>query len=345
MPELLTHLEWREPLLLLSGLLAPLAAWLAARTPGRITYSSLDLVSAAPRTLRMRLRHLPAALLALAVLCLAVALAGPRTGDARTAVQQRGIAIMLAVDRSGSMDARDFVRGDYSLSRLDVVKRTLERFVLGGDGLPGRPQDLIGLVAFGTYADAAAPATLDHRNLRLIIDQLEVARERSEAATAVGEGLALAVEHLRRLEQAQSRVIVLLTDGVSNADEIDPLQAAELAHELGMRVYTVGAGSSGVAPMPVRTPDGRTILRPARVEIDEQTLQRIAEITGGRYFHARDAQALERTYAEIDALERSDISEVRYLQYREHYPAFVIAALLLSAAALLSAHTWLRRLP
>ena len=251
---------------------------------------------------------------------------------------------MLVVDRSGSMDARDFVAGDYSVSRLDAVKRALQTFVLGTRGSGGRPNDLVGVVAFGTYADGVCPLTLDHGNLMGIVDQLEVARERAESATAVGEGLALAVERLRA-HPAQSKVVVLLSDGVNNAGIIAPLQAAELAATLDIKVYTVGAGSSGIAPMPVRTASGRTVLRPTPVEIDEDTLKRIAKRTGGRYFNARDADALTETYAEIDRLERSEITEIRYLQYREHYAWFVVTGLVLVLLSSLGAGTLLRRLP
>ena len=337
-------LELRNPLFLGFGLLAPLVYFLARRLPAALTYSSLALADTAPRSLRVRLDAVPAALLALACLCLAVAMAGPRSGDATTKIKREGVAIMLAVDRSGSMDARDFVEGDYSVSRLDAVKGALREFVLGGGRAAGRPNDLIGVVAFGTYADGVCPLTLDHGNLMTIVDDLEVARVQSEAATAVGEGLALATERLRA-HPAHSKVIVLLTDGVNNAGEIAPLQAAELAATLGIKIYTVGAGSSGVAPMPVRTRDGRTVLRPSRVEIDEATLAQIADRTGGRYFNAKSADGLVDTYTAIDELERTEITEVRYMQYREHYPVFVIAALSLIATAGLAAGTALRRLP
>ncbi len=346
MPDWLTigGFELRDPLFLITGLLAPAVYALARQLPSSLTYSSLALANAAPRSLRARLNAVPAALLALAVLCLAVAMAGPRTADSSTRVKREGISIMLVVDRSGSMDARDFVEGDYGVSRLDAVKAALREFVFGGKSRAGRPNDLIGVVAFGTYADGISPLTLDHGNLMAIVDQVEVAHLRTEAATAIGEGLALAVERLRT-HPAQSKVIVLLTDGVNNAGEIEPLQAAELAAGHGIKVYTVGAGSSGIAPMPQRTRDGRTVLRPTAVEIDEATLRSIAERTGGRYFNARDAEGLIEIYAAIDELERSEISEVRYLQYREHYPLFVLLALALIATASLASATVFRRLP
>jgi Ca-activated chloride channel family protein len=336
--------ELRNPLFLIAGLVAPVIYALANRLPASVTYSSLNLADAAPRSPRVRLSALPALMLALAAVCLAIAMAGPRTGDATNKTRREGIAIMLVVDRSGSMDARDFVEGDYSVSRLDAVKDALREFVLGGDSGAGRPDDLIGVVAFGTYADGIAPLTLDHGNLMAIVEDLEIARERTESATAIGEGLALAVERLRT-HPARSKVIVLLTDGVNNAGEIEPLQAAELAASLGIKVYTVGAGSTGIAPMPARALDGRTVLRPSRVEIDETTLARLAERTGGRYFNAKSAEGLIETYAEIDQLERTEITEVRYLQYREHYSTFVLAALVLITLAVLAASTVLRRLP
>ncbi len=337
-------IELRNPPFLLSALLAPLVGLLAARLPTWLTYSSLTILDGAPRGLRVRLRIVPAILLGTATALLAVALAGPRTGDATTKVKREGIAIMLVVDRSGSMNARDFVKDDYSVSRLDAVKQVLQRFVLGGNGLSGRPNDLLGLVVFGTYADGIAPLTLDHANLTQIIEDVGVALERSESATAIGEGLGLAVERLRGIE-ARSKVVVLLTDGVNNAGEIDPRQAAELAVVHDIRVYTVGAGTTGVAPVPVRTGDGQTVLRAMRVEMDERTLEDIARRTGGKYFKAADAEALAETYAEIDGLERTELTEIRYLQYQEHYQYFVLAALVLILAAGLSSGTWLRRLP
>jgi Ca-activated chloride channel family protein len=337
--------EWelRDPLFLLAGVLAPLVYWLAARLPGTLTYSSLALVDRAPRSLRSRLGRLPALGLGLAALSLAIALAGPRTGDATSRVSREGIAIVMVVDRSGSMQARDFVEGDVSTDRLEVVKQTFRDFVQGGSDGSGRPDDLIGLVAFARYADGLCPLTLDHGNLLAILEQLEIVRDPSEDGTAIGEGLALAVERLRR-HPAQSKVAILLTDGVNNAGDIEPMQAAELARDFGIKVYAIGAGRTGYAPVPV-TLGGRTVLRRAYVETDEKTLQAIAAKTGGRSFHASDAKGLAEVIREIDRLERSDITEVRYLQYTEQYAGFVGLALTLIALSTLASGTVLRRLP
>jgi Ca-activated chloride channel family protein len=336
--------ELRDPLFLLAGLLAPFVYVLATRLPAAVTYSSLALVDAAPQSLRTRLARVPAILLSVATLALAIALAGPRTGDATTSIQREGIAIVMIVDRSGSMQARDFLAEDVGVSRLDAVKQVFRDFVLGGALGSGRPDDLIGLVSFARYADGLCPLTLDHGNLVAILDQIGIVAEPGEDGTAIGEGLALAVERLRRYP-ARSRVAILLTDGSSNAGDIGPLQAADLAAQHGIKVYAIGAGTTGFAPVPVRTRGGRTVLQRAFVETDEKTLEAIATRTGGRYFRAANAEGLGEIVSEIDRLERSDITEVRYLQFEYHFAAFVGLGLGLIALATLLSSTLLRRLP
>ena len=344
MPDL-TNFEFSDPLLLFFALFAPLVFVQASRLPSVIRYSSLRILESRNRSLRVRLSWLPAALLAIASLALAIALAGPRTGNTVSEIKREGIAIGMVVDRSGSMQARDFVRRDTSTSRLDVVKKIFHDFVSGGSGFgEGRPDDLIGLVTFARYADGLCPLTLDHGNLLAILDQIETPIEPREDGTAIGEGLALAVERLRR-QEATSKIVILLTDGVNNAGEIEPLQAADLAARYGIKVYTIGAGYTGFAPFPVRRGDGRTSLRRVRVEIDEVTLQRIAQRSGGRYFHATNEDGLREVIEEIGRLERSEISEVRYLEYDAHFAPFVGIALLSAALAAFLSSTWLRRLP
>jgi Ca-activated chloride channel family protein len=286
----------------------------------------------------------------MATLALTVALAGPRTGNSTSRVNREGIAIAIALDRSGSMQARDFVRGDSSISRLDVVKDVFRVFVSGsgggiidGDG-EGRPDDLVGLVVFARFADGVCPLTMDHGNLLSILSDVEIPTEQGEDGTALGEGLALAVERLRALE-VSSKVILLLTDGVSNAGDITPLQAADLAAQHGIKVYAIGAGSTGMAMFPVPLPGGRTVLQQGAVEIDEETLRQIAERTGGRYFHATDAKGLGEVIAAIDRLERSEVTEVRYLTYDYHHAQWVSAALLMMGASAILSGSWLRRLP
>ena len=336
--------ELRDPFFLFVGLLAPLVIWLAIRGGGRLSYSSVRLFDHTQRSLRHRLSWLPALLLGLACLLLGVAFAGPRVGDATTEVHREGIAVLIAVDVSGSMDARDFVRGNMGVSRLDAVKEIVSRFVIGDGELSGRPDDLIGLVVFARYADAICPLTLDHLNLDHILDQVEINVDPDEQGTAVGEGLALAIERLHR-HPAKSKVIILLTDGVNNQGAIDPLQAATVAAQHDIRVYAIGAGSTGLAPVPVQTPGGQTVLRRVRVELDEKTLQEIAARTGGRYFHASSSKGLAAVYREIDELEKTEITEIRYLQYSEHYDGWVAGSLFCIGLSALLGSSVLRRFP
>lgn len=338
-------MEFRDPLLLLLALFAPLAFIAASRSASAVRFSSLAIPDRAGRTWRVRLAVLPAALSALAVASLAVALAGPRTPDAETKVSREGIAIMATIDRSGSMHARDLVKDDLSIDRLSVVKDVFRQFVLGGDAGRGRPDDLIGLVAFAAYADSLCPLTLDHGNLVSMVDELEIVKLRDEDGTALGDGLALAVERLRQ-SAAKSKIVILLTDGVNNTGAVEPSQAAELAASQQIKVYCIGAGTDGLAPFPVVDPfTGRQRLEPTYVEIDEEALKGIAEKTGGRYFRATDKDSLAKIYAEIDRLERTKISEVRYMQYTEHYKPLVVAALVLMAVAAIAQGSLFRTLP
>lgn len=253
---------------------------------------------------------------------------------------------MMVVDLSSSMNARDLVKDDVSVNRLDVVKDVFVGFVLGDQDAvtTGRPDDLIGLVTFAGYADSVCPLTLDHGNLASIVKDLQIVSVRSEDGTAIGDGLGLAVERLRR-SKAKSRVAILLTDGVNNAGVIPPVKAAELASEHGIKVYCIGAGTNGIAPIPDRDLFGRVSLARTTVTIDEETLKQVSAKTGGRYFRAVDRERLADIYAEIDNLERTEVTEIRYLRYTEHFPYFVSAGLgLLALAALLNSSVF-RRLP
>ncbi|MDG2332617.1 MAG: VWA domain-containing protein [Myxococcota bacterium] len=340
---MISGLEFRDPVFLVFLVLAPLVFALARRTNARVDFSSLALLAGSPGSWRTRLLVVPPLLLAAAAAALAIALAGPRQGEANTQVYREGIAIMLVVDRSGSMNARDFVQGDQSIDRLQVVQQVLGRFLGTEDGSLGRPDDLVGLVTFARYADSVAPLTLDHTNLTEILGDVAIVTDRDEDGTAVGEGLALAVERLRR-HKAKSKVIILLTDGVSNIGDISPGQAADLAAANNIKVYAVGAGRTGYAPFPVEW-RGKTVLRKAYVELDERTLEDIAQRTAGQYFHAENIDGLARVYEEIDELERSEIVEVRYMQYEEFFAYFAWAALALMILASLLGQSLLRRLP
>jgi len=323
---------------LLTALLAIPAVFWSRRANGRVTFSSL---AALPdgATWRTRLAWLPDALIALAVLCLAVALAGPRKGDPGSQVRGEGIAIVMVVDTSGSMQALDLSERDRELTRLDAVKRVFADFVRA------RRDDAIGLVSFAGYADTRSPLTLDRGALIDAVDALEIVTDPEEDGTAVGDGLAVAVERLRQAKQ-RSKVAILLTDGVSNAGVMLPLAAAEQAREAGVKVYTIGAGTNGVAPIRVADPfTGAPRLVSTRVEIDEETLRGIATRAGGRYFRATDGAALREIYGEIDRLEKSEITGVVYRDYIPYYGWFVAAALIALALSLGLRASLLRRLP
>ncbi|MCX5742915.1 MAG: VWA domain-containing protein [Proteobacteria bacterium] len=334
--------DFTHPYLLLVALAAIPAAWWSFRGTGRVAFSSLRVLPASGSTWRTRLAWLPDAMMALAIVALAIALAGPRRGDANSRIRREGIAVMMAIDVSGSMRALD-LGGREEDTRLDAVKKVFERFVLGGRGLGGRGDDAIGLVAFARYADTRSPLTLDHGNLVTAARQLDFA-PREEDGTAIGAGLALAVARLTEFS-AKTRIAILLTDGVSNYHEIDEDAAIDEAARKGIKVYTIGAGTTGVAPMRIDRGDGHAQLVHVPVEIDETTLRKIADKTGGRYFRATDSDGLEKIYATIDALERTKIEETRFTQYHEYFDRFVGLALGLVTLALLLRASILRRLP
>ncbi len=343
--EFLGGLEFRHPWFLALALLAPLAFVLARRQQGRVRFSALSILPQADHSLRARLERLPDLLVSVAVLALALAAAGPRVGDKNSRIKKEGIAIMLAVDVSGSMRALDLSTKKDERTRLDAVKKVFEKFVVGGGSLGGRSDDAVGIVRFARYADTACPLTLDHDNLVSLARNLEIVADKNEDGTAIGDGLGLAVERLRE-SKARSKVVILLTDGVNNSGQEDPLAAAELAKTQDMKVYAIGAGTTGTAPVRVQDPfTGESVLRPMAVEIDEKTLRAIAEKTGGQYFRATDAEGLEKVYEAIDQLERTEFEENQFRKFDEYFPPFVYFGLALACLGLFLRATLLRRLP
>ena len=345
MPSWLESLEFREPWLMLVAVVAIPIFLLARRAPGRVQFSSFLLLPAHSASWRTRLAWIPDAAIAIAAVALAVALAGPRIGEQFTRIEREGIAIMMVVDVSGSMRALDLATEDRERTRLEAVQDVFEQFVLGGGGLSGRPDDAIGVVGFARYTDTVCPLTLDHTNVAAVARGLEIVTERSEDGTAIGDALGLAVERLRR-SPARSKIAVLLTDGVNNAGIESPNAAAELAKTQGVKVYTIGAGTTGLAPVRVRDPfTGRSVLRSMPVEVDEATLQEIARRTGGRFFRATDAEGLAQVYKEIDRLERTKITEERSRQYREYFGLPLALGLSLASVGWLARGALFARLP
>ncbi len=335
--------ELARPGVLFALLLAAPALWWSSRGAGRVLFSSLRALPAGGRTWRTQLAWLPDALMALAVASLVIALAGPRAGDRNARIRREGIAVMMAVDISGSMCALDLSQRRRELTRLDAVKQVFEQFVLGGGGLDGRADDAIGLVAFAKYAETRSPLTLDHGNLAAAARQLDFAPE-EEDGTALGAGLQLAIERLREFD-ARSKVAILLTDGKSNVHEISEDSAIDDAVKAGIKVYTIGAGTKGLAPIRRECRDSQSPLVQIEVSIDEATLRKIADRTGGQYFRATDQASLRQIYAQIDRLERTAFEEERFTEYHQYYGWFVAIAMGLVVAALLLRGSVLRRLP
>jgi Ca-activated chloride channel family protein len=335
--------ELANPWALLALLFAVPALLWASRGAGRVMFSSLRALPAGGRTWRTRIAWLPDALLALAVAALVIALAGPRAGDKNARIRREGIAAVMAVDISSSMRALDLAQKNREQTRLDVVKQVFEQFVLGGGGLDGRADDAIGLVAFAKYAETRSPLTLDHGNLVTAARQLDFATG-DEDGTALGAGLQLAVERLREFD-ARSKIAILLTDGEGTVHEISEDAAIDDAIKAGIKVYTIGAGTNGSAPYLVDLGDGQRRLAHAQVSIDEATLRKIADKTGGQYFRATDNASLRQIYAQIDKLERTSLEEERFTEYHQFYGWFVVIAMGLVVAALLLRGTMLRRLP
>ena len=320
--------------LLLLLLLPPLVWWYATRaerTRGAVRYPVVDRLVRADRRRTGRWRHVPFGLRILALALLLIAFARPQTGVTAENVATDGIDIVLVLDLSSSMLAEDL-----EPNRIGAAREAAASFVRR------RPNDRIGLVVFAGEAFTQAPLTLDHRVVTTLIEELEVGVV--EDGTAIGMGLATAVKRLDD-SSAESKVIVLLTDGRNNRGSIDPPTAAQMAQALGVRVYAVGAGTRGAAPMPVDDPlFGRRTVQ-VQVDIDDAALERVASLTGGRYFRATDRGSLERVYEEIDALETTAIEMTSFARYGElfHLPLGAGLGLLLLEAAL--GRTVLRRLP
>ncbi len=311
--------------LLLLVPLIPLAWWRYVARQGRpaVPWSTTTAASSVPHGWAARTRWILPLFRTLTILILVIAMVGPIQGDEETSRSVEGVAIELVIDRSGSMQALDLALEGRRVNRLDVVKSVATDFVLGQDQLPGREHDLIGLITFGTYADSLCPLTLDYRSLDESLRQVRPATEAEGANTAIGDALALAGSRLDEIQDRpdlntddlRSRIVILLTDGTDTASEIEPLAAAEMAAALGITVYTIGGGEEGRVPIPITDSQGRSRVVQAEIPVDEETLARIAEITGGQFFRARNTEALRRIYAEIDAMEKTEVAETRFYRW------------------------------
>ncbi|MFZ4115377.1 MAG: VWA domain-containing protein [Chthoniobacterales bacterium] len=323
----------------LSGLLAlPLLAWLKGHfggTPG-ILFSSTQLVLNLGHQRRSRAGALLASFFYLAMVLFIVALARPQMGQTIEHITASGIDIMLVLDVSGSMSTEDYTIGNQRASRLEAVKRVTEQFI------ESRPNDRIGIIAFAGRPYLVSPITLDHEWLIDNLDRVQLGLV--EDGTAIGSALASAAARLKNRD-AKTKLIVLLTDGANNAGKIMPLTAAEAAKALGIRIYTIGAGSSGPVSVPIQDRFGRTFYQTVIFDFDEKLLATIATIGDGRYFRAADSASLKTTFQEIDRLEKSKIEIEKNVNHKDFFWWLVALGTFLLVVEIILSQTWRRKIP
>lgn len=331
-------LNFAHPWLLLLLLLLPLLALLAGargHAPA-VTFSSLAPLRASGKPRRAKRGSFLLTMLLLGLALLIVALARPQLGRTLSRVQASGIDIMLAIDVSRSMMAEDLSIGNQRANRLEAVKNVTQKFI------ENRPNDRIGITCFAGRPYLVSPLTLDHDWLLQNLERVRIGLV--EDGTAIGSAIASASNRLKD-KDAKSKIVVLLTDGDNNSGKVTPATAAEAAKALGIKVYTVGAGTRGYAPVPVQDMFGRTVYQNVKVEVDEKTLTEIATMTDAKYFRATDGKSLEDIFEQIDKLEKSTVELDQYKQYRDLFAWFLVPGFVLIALESLLGQTIWRRLP
>lgn len=299
-------------------------------------FSSGELVKGVGSTTRVRLSKSMIILRAVALIFIVVALSRPQSMTKETEIHTEGIDIVLAIDASTSMLAEDFELGGERTNRLEVVKDVVKEFI------NNRLDDRIGIVAFAARAYTVSPLTLDYGWLMQNMDRIKIGM--IEDGTAIGSGITSALNRLKDTE-AKGKVVILLTDGRNNAGRISPLIAAEAASSLDIKVYTIGAGTKGLAPYPVKDFFGNTVYKPVRIDIDDESLKKIAEKTDAQYYRATDTKSLRVIYREIDKLEKTPVEERGYIRYTELFSSFLIPGLVLLLMEVVLKNTVFRRIP
>lgn len=327
--------QWANPeYLYLLAILPLLAVWYWFKHKNsnpELRYSDIRVFEQLPKSPKTLLVHSLFVLRLLAIGLVIVALARPQSVSSRQNIEIEGIDIVMALDVSGSMLARDF-----EPDRLEASKEVANDFIRR------RPNDRIALVIFSGEAFTQVPLTTDHAVISAIFRDIKSGM--IEDGTAIGDGLATAASRLKDSE-AISKVIILLTDGVNNSGSVDPRSAAEIAKMFGVRVYTIGVGSQGTAPYPVQDQFGRTRIQQMEVQIDEELLKEIAAMTGGQYFRAENNKKLKEIYNEIDKLEKSKIDVQEFKRKHEMFLPFALIALGLFVLEILLRYLYFRRLP
>jgi Ca-activated chloride channel family protein len=338
-------MRFANPEAFLLMLLLPVALWWSLRPRQRAAaqFSAIGMAGKAPAGWAVWGPTLLALLRVTALALLIVALARPQTAGAAVRGHSEGITVQLVIDNSYSMKTLDYDLGSYTVSRLDAVKHAVRLFVQGGEhGLRGRPDDKIGLITFARDPDVVCPATLDHQALLQALERIQLA---PPVGTNIGDALAWALDRLRH-DPAKGKVIVLLSDGSHNVkDGLQPLEAAKLAADLKVKVYTIGAVGNRFGKASPPAPPAGGNRRTAEDSVDEPTMRRIAEATGGRYFRATDVDGLVSIYEEIDRLETTRMETPARVAYREWFLVLMIPAIVALAAEQSLTATRLLRIP
>ena len=329
----------KDPLVLfLIIILIPLilANYILRRDSGHLRFSSLHYIKRIGHGGSVKYRHVLIGLRIFVIVLLIVALARPQSGKAHSKAKTDGIDIVLALDVSGSMLAEDFELGGKRRNRLYVAKDVVEDFI------KWRENDRIGMVVFAGQAYTQCPLTPDYDILMQFLDKVKIGM--IEDGTAIGTAIGVCVNRLKT-SKAKSKVIILLTDGRNNKGEIDPLTAAELAKTFGIKIYTVGAGTKGLAPYPTKNMLGYKVYQSLQIDIDDEGLTEIAKITKGKYFRATDTTSLKEVYKQIDNLEKTEMEVTKYTEYNELFHYLVLPALGLFLFEIVLANTRFRKLP
>ncbi|HBH62238.1 MAG TPA: aerotolerance regulator BatA [Nitrospiraceae bacterium] len=301
-----------------------------------LRFSTGILLDGLKPTPKLKLRKGVIILRMLALILIIIALSRPQSMLQESRIETEGIDIVLAIDTSTSMRAEDFELGGKRDNRLEVVRDVVKDFI------SRRHSDRIGIVAFAANAYTVSPLTLDYGWLLQNLERVKIGM--TEDGTAIGSGISSALNRLKDSE-AKGKVVILLTDGRNNAGKISPLTAADAARALNIKVYTIGAGSKGLVPYPAKDYFGNTVYRQVQIDIDEETLKKIAEKTKALYYRATDTTSLRNIYEEIDKIEKTPIEEKGYTEYKELFPLFLIPALALLILEVILKNTLLRRIP
>ena len=331
-------MEFKSPwvLILIPFVLGGVLFWMKRCAKTNVHFPSRQPFAGITPSLKMRLAFVPLALRLIVISLFLVALAGPRTVSKETVHKTEGIDIVLTIDASGSMAAEDFKENGQRKNRLAVVKDVVKDFIAQ------RHNDRMGLVAFSGEAYTVTPLTTDYAWLNENLQRIKLGMMKD--GTAIGPALMTSISRLKN-SKAKEKVIILLTDGVNNDMSIDPVEAARVAAAFHIRIYTIGAGVRGYAPFPVTDFFGRKVYQKVWFDIDETTLKKIAQITGGKFFRATDTETLRGVYSQIDKLEKTEFKEIGYMEYNEIFPYVLALALILLGLEQVLSNTLFLRIP